>query len=254
MALTTVTVTCPSCGKSKEFPPDTFPPQPVKVTCPACRQPFRFTGHLEISASGEEEPRVMEARRPAPASPQPKANQTSFVTALAWVFICLAGFATLISVLQNVMISTMFPLNKVQEAMSQAQAKEHMPPFFLFMFSHVRLCFAAFLVVSATTLVAAVALLKRKNWARIVFICLMGGGIIWNVAGVVLQQFMLSSLPQFPAGAPAEFGERFQLMFTFMRIFTFVMAAGMSVLFGWIIKRLVSPAVRKEFAKEAICA
>ena len=24
---------CPSCEKSKEFPPDTFPPQPLKVTC-----------------------------------------------------------------------------------------------------------------------------------------------------------------------------------------------------------------------------
>jgi hypothetical protein len=33
-----------------------------------------------------------------------------------------------------------------------------------------------------------------------------------------------------------------------MLVFSLVMAVGVSVLFGWIIKRLLSPAIRREFS------
>lgn len=173
--------------------------------------------------------------------------RSSFVTVLAWIFIVLSGFSTLIAIAQNVMINTMFPVDQMQVAMHAAKEKQNIPPVAEFMTSHFRLFFGAFLALSAVTLVSSIALLKRMNWARVVFICLMGFGIIWNIGGLFLQQAMFSSMPSPPPNAPPEFQSQFKSMATTMLIFSSVMAIGFSVIFAWIIKRLASPETRKEF-------
>lgn len=260
MPAPTLAVTCPSCGLSRDFPLEKFPPRPLTITCRSCGHAFRFTKHQEAVAAvaaGLPEPAPSAMHSPAPGnagpsspdrrSPRPPAK-AGFVDTLAWIFIVLAGFATFISVLQNVMIATMFPLDKVHETVNSPGAQKQMPALFRFLFNHFQLYFAAFLVLSAVTLASAVGLLKRKNWARMVFIVLMALGIAWNVAGVVLQQVIVSSFPTFPGASPTEFRDRFETMLTLIRIFSVLMTVGMSVLFGWIIKRLVSPEIRGEFA------
>ena len=47
------------------------------------------------------------------SSNQTQEAQSTFVTSLAWVFIVLSGFITLISIAQNIMISTMFPTDQM---------------------------------------------------------------------------------------------------------------------------------------------
>lgn len=37
-----MTLTCPHCGFSRELPPDQAPAVAVRVTCPRCREQFRF--------------------------------------------------------------------------------------------------------------------------------------------------------------------------------------------------------------------
>lgn len=177
---------------------------------------------------------------------QPQAHRSSFVTALAWVFIVLSGFATLIAIAQNVMINTMLPVDQMEAAIHSAEAQQNMPPVAAFMTSHFRLFFGAFLALSAVTLISSIALLKRKNWARLVFISLMGLGIIWNLGGLFLQQAIFSSISP-PATAPPEFLDQFQSMAQTMMIFSAIMAIVFSVLFAWIIKRLASQKVREEF-------
>jgi hypothetical protein len=185
---------------------------------------------------------------PSPGQSFPRTAKQGFVNTVAWIFIVLAGFATFISLLQNIMIATLFPMDKIHEAVNSAGSQQQMPSMFRFMFDHFQLYFATFLILSAVTLASAVGLLKRKNWARLVFIVLLALGIAWNVAGVFLQQVMMSLFPKIPAGAPSEFRDRFETMLIFIRIFSVLMAVGMSVLFGWIIKRLASSEVREEFA------
>jgi hypothetical protein len=103
----------------------------------------------------------------------------------------------------------------------------------------------AFLVVAVVELVAAIGLLNRKNWARLLFIGMMVLGIIWNLSGVVMQHIVLSSFLEMPE-TPGP-GPDFEIFMTVMKVFSWVIALGMSALFAWIIKRLVSPAVRQEF-------
>ncbi len=170
--------------------------------------------------------------------------RSTFVTVLAWIFIVGGGFTTFISVLQNVMLTFFFPVDQMQTT----TGAENMPAVALFMLNHMRLFFAAFLILSLTVFVSSIGLLKRKNWARLIFICLFVLGIIWNVAGIFIQSAMFSAMPAPPPGAPQEFTAQIESMANTMLVFSFAMAVGVSALFGWLIKRLLSPTIRREFA------
>lgn len=178
----------------------------------------------------------------------PIQNRSTFVTVLAWIFIVLSGFCTVISILQNIMVLTIFKSPEINQAM-QAPAQPGMPPFFAFMASHVQVFFLAFLVVSLLTLVSSVGLLKRWNWARLCFVGLMVLAIVWQIAGLGLQFTMFSSMQQQVTGATAHGAPDMQPFFIAMAVVSVLFAIGFSVLFGWIAKRLLSPAVATEFGR-----
>lgn len=175
-------------------------------------------------------------------------GQSTFVTVLAWLFIVGAGFAVLISALQNIMINTMMPIADIPPP--SGPDADRIPGFFKFMFSNLRLVFFSFFVISVATLVSAIGLLKRRNWARLVFIGLLALGIVWNIAGLVLQQTFMSSMGV-PAEAPPHIRAEFERTASFMLVFGMVFVLGFSALFGWLIKRLMSTKVRLEFGQAA---
>lgn len=174
-----------------------------------------------------------------PNSPAPR---STFVTVVAWIFIVISGFMTVIGALQNIMLHSMF-METTHGAM-QVPPDAGVPAFAAFMMNNMQWFFVAFLVVSATTLIASLGLLKRKNWARIAFIGIMVVGITWNMAGLVLTASMLSGFTsqQMPPGPP-DMGIFKNLILGFNVVF----ALGLSGVFGWIIKRLRSEALHQEF-------
>lgn len=180
-----------------------------------------------------------------PVNPVPK---STFVTVVAWIFMILAGFATCISVLQNIMITFMFPAAEMQAAATQMREDPRAPRIFMYMFEHMRLFVFTFLVLSAATLVSSIGLLLRKEWARVTFVALMAFGILWNIGGMVLMYVMFSSMSAPVEGAPQFHDEDFQLFAMIMMGFNLLLALGITVLFGWIIKKLLSTNIRQEFA------
>jgi heme/copper-type cytochrome/quinol oxidase subunit 2 len=97
---------------------------------------------------------------------------------------------------------------------------------------------------SLAILISAIALLKRKNWARIFFIVVMSLGIIWNISGLAIQFTIFNSLPEVSGESiPASF----QNMMLIMKTASVIMAIGLSILFGYIIKKLCSRQIRTEF-------
>ncbi|RPI77758.1 MAG: hypothetical protein EHM45_07950, partial [Desulfobacteraceae bacterium] len=72
-------------------------------------------------------------------------KKSTFVTALAWIFICLAGFTAFISILQNIMIWTLFPVEEMNKAFKGSS--EPMPFFVEFMFSNIRFIVLGIFVV-----------------------------------------------------------------------------------------------------------
>ena len=172
-------------------------------------------------------------------------TKSSFVTVLAWIFIVLGGFATVISILQNIMVYAMFPVEEMHAA--AAGAKEQTPAIALFMLDHMRGIFLSFFVICTLTLVSAIGLLKRKNWARLTFVAVMGAGILWNIGSLVFQLFFFSSMPNVASDVPGGFESGFETIMVVMMVFSALMAVGFSVLFGWIIKRLLSTGIKAEF-------
>jgi hypothetical protein len=173
------------------------------------------------------------------------ASHSNFVTVVAWVSIVLSGFATLISVLQNILVHTVFSTPEFEQAL-QTPPTAGTPPFAIFLAAHFKLFFALFLVIACATLASSIGLLKRRNWARIVFIGLMILGIVWNLAGLVIQFSIFASMQGALANVPPEAPD--------MKAFSIAVATvgvlfaiGFSGLFGWIAKRLLSPEVAAEF-------
>lgn len=174
-------------------------------------------------------------------------TRSSFVTVLAWVFIILSGLATLVSLAQNIILNFFVPFDQIQQSVNSVPEGQDMPVMVGFMANHFRWFFGTFFVLSAATFVSSIALLKRKNWARIFFVFLMGFAIVWNIGGLILQQFIYASMPSLPPTAPPEIQSQFKSIQTVMSIFSYVMALGFSLLFAWVIKRLISPGIKREF-------
>ena len=177
----------------------------------------------------------------------PPPLRSRFVTVLAWLFIGMAGFATLISVLQNLMLQWLFlPAMRMQ---AMPPLPPGLPEPMQWMFGHMAWFFRAFLLVAATTLVAAIGLLRRHEWARRLFIALMGLAIAYQLFGLAWQWWFMGSMDAFmrAPGMPADMDA---FMHGFMRVaqvFGTLVALALCVLFGWIIRRLCSAPVRAEF-------
>jgi hypothetical protein len=180
--------------------------------------------------------------------------RSTFVTVLAWIFIGLTGFASLISLMQNLMFQFLFlPLMAQQHAQFSQGIPPGMPVQVGWVFDHIIWLFRFFLLMSLSVLTASIGLLLRKEWARKLFIGLMGFGMLYQIAGLFFQWWyfsaLFSHLPMPPNPKPDA-----QQMMLFMqgfmnviRVFSALMAVGMTILLGWIIKKLASAPVRQEF-------
>lgn len=171
-------------------------------------------------------------------------TRSTFVSVVAWIFIVLSGFGTLIAVFQNVMFFTMFDNPDFQQAL-HAPPVPGMPPMAGFMLANLQLFFLANMVVMAAVLACSIGLLRRVNWARPGFVGLLVLGIVWNLGGLVFQLLLFSSMQDAFGGMPDDMNARgFMIAISVMAV---LFAVGLSVLYGWIAKRLLSPAIAAEF-------
>ncbi len=179
-------------------------------------------------------------------------HRSTFVTAVAWVFIVLASVSTAGSALQSVFLDYMSPL--FEQAMMESPDADQLPvDFDSFMFVYRMMILGVFLI-SATTLVSAIGLLQRKNWARIVFIAMLGLGIVMEIVGISLS-FWLPSFMAKMAAAPMEvtevpMPEVVHRLIVIVRIFSLIVAIGLVILFAWIIRKLTGEKIRQEFQPE----
>ena len=99
-----------------------------------------------------------------------------FVPVLAWIFIVLSSMAVAISALQNIMFWLVFPRDIVQKA-SHPPHGHPMPEIAEFAVTHIHWILAGVLLLSLLMLAASIGLLRRRSWARLLFMGLLGFGI-----------------------------------------------------------------------------
>jgi hypothetical protein len=173
------------------------------------------------------------------------------VTVLAWIFIVPSGFVTVMSILQNIFIQTIFRHPEFHQAAQTLPPDA--PPSDIFMSSHIQTFVFALplvlLLVSAFMLMSSIGLLRRWNWARLCFIGLMMLSIIWQLVGLGIQFFMFSSMRAHLSAASTQGGPNINSFFNVLSVVTALFALGVSVLFGWIVKKLMSAPIRAEFQR-----
>lgn len=171
-------------------------------------------------------------------------NRSSFITVLAWIFIIISGYSALISLAQNLLIGFMVDPSLLNE-FSNASSSEAMPIFFQFMISNMHLLIFSCLIVAVLTFISSIALLKRKNWARIFFMVLMGLSIGSVILSFVMQFLFIQEF--MPDMQNQNESKQFMLVLMIMRVFMFLFSVAFCGLFGWIMKKLSSEKIKEEF-------
>ncbi len=166
-----------------------------------------------------------------------------FVTATAWAFILWGALAGVLAL--------------AQEAAFQSLAPTWSPHAVAFsglmnlLIAYLPWVLGAGAVFALATLASAIGLLLRLNWARRTFIGLLALAIVVNLLGLWLQQEVMQSVvthtlhsTTLPAQALGVFGG----FVTAARVMAVVVTLGGCALLAWIIRKLMSPGVRQEFA------
>jgi len=180
----------------------------------------------------------------APAPPP----RSKFVTGLAWTFIGLAGVGTFVLLIQFVMASILLPAINLDGAMAHAKATGRLPEIAVFLFEHIRLFMALNLLLSAATLVSAIGLLKRLEWARVTFIAVLGFVMALYTASLALPFVFYSAIAPSSAAGLHPLGDQAKLMVGMIFGVNLLFTVGLVTVFGGIIKRLVSDEIRQEFS------
>jgi hypothetical protein len=172
-------------------------------------------------------------------------SRSLFVTVTAWVFILLAALASVSALLQKAEIASFLP------GLTVVGNVQPLPLLTGLLMGYLPWVVGAGLAMSLATLACAVGLLLRLEWARRIFIALLVLAIAANLAGLWLQQEMLQSLVSSTlqgSPLPPLAADVFGGFVTAARVMAVVVTVGACLLLVWIIRRLMSPAVRQEFA------
>jgi len=169
--------------------------------------------------------------------------RSQFVTKLAWAFIAMSVLGMLVAIAQNLMVHMLMP--ELESAMAQARTTPGAPPFAGMLLGGLRDAFAFGMLTTACMLAASIGLLRRNNVARLAFITFLVLAIAWNVVGLGMQAVLFSHMPvqEFAQEGGLDMRPMFRAIFAFGVLLAVVIAG----VFGWIIKRLTSPAIRAEF-------
>jgi len=158
----------------------------------------------------------------------------------------LLGIAAIaVSVIQGASTAALLPGFNMNLDVKPLQGLVHV------LAAHLPWVAGAALALSIGTLVAAIGLLLRLEWARRAFIVVVALAIVANVAGLWLQQALLQSLIDHTlsrAALPREAAGVFGGFATAARAAAVTLSVATCLLLAWIIARLNTQAVRQEFA------
>ena len=160
-------------------------------------------------------------------------KRSEFVTVCAWVFIGLSSLTVAAASLLMIMVWVVYP----EGAFKGLSAASHPLPSERLMAAGARVLGSGFFALALTALIGSIGLLKRRNWGRWITIVFLALGILQNLAGFGLQVYV--QLP--PADAAARQTDHTMLVVSAVFLVAFI------TLFGWLIKKLVSAEIDKEF-------
>lgn len=184
--------------------------------------------------------------------------RTTFVTVLGWAFVGIGGLGAIFCALMALMISTVFQAAERGSPFGQPyrimqQVVQNMPPPWPWFYAHqamVLLVTAALLLLHVA---CAIGLLARRDMARRAFMGLMVMDIVLQGLSLPYMQHMQvasqsAMKAQMPPNIPPFFQTWMDYVMTLQSIEIVVRPIVLAAVFGWIIWRLRSDKVRREFS------
>jgi hypothetical protein len=172
-------------------------------------------------------------------------SRSLFVTTVAWLFIVLGALASVSAAVQNATVASLAP---GVHALAGAQP---LPLLTGLLMGYLPWVVGAGLVMSLATLAGAIGLLLRLEWARRVFIGLLGLAMAANLAGLWVQHEIVQSLVTVTLSAsplPPAAADLFGGFVTATRAMSVAVSIVACALLAWTMGRLMSAAIRQEFA------
>lgn len=171
------------------------------------------------------------------------ATRSRFVTNTGLSFAVVAGGMAAVSVLQLLLLPLLFPPRPggVRERMAERFAEA--PWALKFVATHPVSWALLVTLVSSTTLVASLALVRRKNWGRRLFIATLSVLVAW--VALALPSLLTIRADDFAIRGSVPQG--FHYAFLLIRAFTIGTGLLVAVACIVIIIRLCTPSTRSEF-------
>ncbi|MEQ1773369.1 MAG: hypothetical protein ABL891_06245 [Burkholderiales bacterium] len=170
-----------------------------------------------------------------------------FVSSVAWSFIWLSAFTLLLAAIQYMLFAYAVPMAPLRAAFIDAIDVKLLPPSALTLLEHLPgICMALF-AASLLTLLVSIALLKRKNWARITFAWIMIATALLHFAGLLLPFYIGHDVSNAINNMPPDVRSAAIIMTKMLSVISMAMGIVFGIAFAWIAKRLFAAEIAREF-------
>jgi hypothetical protein len=169
---------------------------------------------------------------------------STFIDGLAWTTLVVSVLVIPMSLLM--MLASSGPTTDVREMLAVSGFDVAVPNSIVFVFKHLRWISLSLFVLSVFSVVSSLALLKRRNWARLAFIWMLVLNIGLNVVGVAVA-FFSKSPPTLANGLPAAAQAQVEWTVRLAMGINGILIIALSVAMAWMVKRLLSSDIKREF-------
>lgn len=179
-----------------------------------------------------------------PAAPLSAQRRSTLVTVIAWIFIIFSVFTLLIMVFQMLIFAILGPQHELFQIYQGFEGGSGSPNWTRLYLDNIWGLFMGVVVFELARLASAFALLKRKNWGRLVFMTILAASVLLYILQLYWANAFFEDMMASKPGFQEPFMERFiGVMKTFMNVLTIAYAG----LYLWIIKKLSSAEIKAEF-------
>ncbi len=183
-----------------------------------------------------------------PATHNAGKKPPSFIDGLAWSFIGLSTLSASLAAVQYLLFAHLLPMAPLRGALADAIALKLLPTSALHLLAHLPALFLGLFALSLLTLLVSIALLQRRNWARITFAWIMIATAFAHLAGLLLPFYFSRDFSAALNAMPPELHGVAVTVTRMLSAMSIVMGIAFGAAFAWIAKRLFSAETAREFA------
>ena len=177
-------------------------------------------------------------------------GRSSAVTVLGVLFLSLGGMWLLGAVLQGAFLGLLSAMRPGGISMGDVAANPHTPSAIRHVLRYAGLWLPLSFAGALGLMLASIALIRRRPWARVAFILAGGAGIVYVAFSLAASAALASYFRSAQAGLEKlGDGSGLPAMAAFVLVLVSVKTALLGVFFGWMIWKLTRPGVKAEFGR-----